>query len=55
MQGEQPLAFGFVPEAQFPEGEEIPDGLQSLPDAANLRALVAPFLRKYQSAQTQTD
>jgi DNA polymerase-3 subunit epsilon len=54
MQGEQPLAFGFVPEAHFPEGEEIPDGLQSLPDAANLRALVAPFLRKYQSALTQT-
>lgn len=44
MEGEQPLAFGFAPDdALLPEGE-IPEYLQSLPDAANLRALVQPFI-----------
>lgn len=44
MEGDQPLAFGFAPETTMPEAGEIPDYLQSLPDAANLRALVQPFL-----------
>ena len=44
MQGEQPLAFGFAPADADPPPEEIPDYLQALPDAANLRALVEPFL-----------
>lgn len=46
MEGEQPLAFGFAPEDVYPDANEIPDYLQSLPDAANLRAIVEPFLPK---------
>lgn len=54
MEGEQPLAFGYAStDEALPSAEVLPGLLQTLPDAANLRALVAPFLDRFTRHELQ--